>query len=349
MERRVPPKSEPGAGLGPDEVVLRGRLVDPAGRPVPGATFSVYGRQVERATTDAAGLFETPPMPYLAGDQLLAWGTRVSGVGEAQTYFSRSTYTGGTTVELGDRPLDYPCAVDFEDGLFPANDLNGEVRSIAVFDDGSGPALYVGGTFTTARGITVNRVARWDGTSWSALGSGLRTSSAGSVDALKVFDDGTGPKLHAGGSFTLSGAATVRYVAKWTGSAWVEVGGNLNGQVLALGVHDAGSGAQLYATGAFTTSGATTYNRIARLSGSSWTPMGSGLNGTGRALASFGGSLYVGGSFTTAGGVSASRIARWNGTSWSAVGSGVTGGTTIQVNALTPWNDGSGEVLAVGG
>ena len=138
-------------------------------------------------------------------------------------------------------------------------------------------------------------------------------------------------------------------MAKWTGASWVQVGGNLNGQVLALGVHDSGGGPELFAAGTFTTSGSTTYNRIARLSGSSWVTMGSGLNGTGRALASYGGALYVGGSFTTAGGGSASRIARWDGSSWSAVGSGVAGGTTIRVNALLPWDDGSGEVLAVGG
>ncbi|KAB2965485.1 MAG: hypothetical protein F9K16_01750, partial [Thermoanaerobaculia bacterium] len=267
----------------------------------------------------------------------------------AQSYLSRSIHTGGTTVELGDRSLDYPCAVDFENGLFPTNDLNGEVRAMTVFDDGSGPALYVGGTFTTARGLAVNRVARWDGSSWSALGPGLTASSSPSVDALIVFDDGSGPKLYAGGRFTSSGGATVRYVAKWNGTAWTQVGGNLNGQVLALAVHDSGAGPQLFATGTFTTSGSTTYNRIARLSGSSWVTLGTGLNSTGRALASFGGALYVGGSFSSAGGVAASRIARWNGASWSAVGSGVSGGSTVLVKALTTWDDGSGEVLAVGG
>src|SRR5690606_19719056 len=118
------------------------------------------------------------PMPYLSGDRLLAWGNRVGVHGVAQSHLSRSIHTGGTTIELGDRPLDYPCAVDFENGLFPTNDLNGEVRAMTVFDDGSGPALYVGGTFPTARGLAVNRVARWDGSSWTALGPGLTASSS---------------------------------------------------------------------------------------------------------------------------------------------------------------------------
>ena len=32
--------------------------------------------------------------------------------------------------------------------------------------------LYAGGDFTTAGGVTANRIAGWNGTSWSALGVG---------------------------------------------------------------------------------------------------------------------------------------------------------------------------------
>ena len=80
-----------------------------------------------------------------------------------------------------------------------------------VFDDGSGPALYAGGVFTTAGGVTVNRIAQWDGTRWSALGSGMN----GSVSALTVYDDGTGPVLYAGGRFTTAGGRASSNIGKW--------------------------------------------------------------------------------------------------------------------------------------
>lgn len=35
-----------------------------------------------------------------------------------------------------------------------------------------GTDLYVGGEFTIAGDVVANRIARWDGTSWSALGTG---------------------------------------------------------------------------------------------------------------------------------------------------------------------------------
>src|SRR5689334_19100674 len=56
----------------------------------------------------------------------------------------------------------------------------------ATFDDGTGPALYVAGSFLDAGDVAANRVAKWDGTKWSAVGDGM---DAG-VAALAVFDDG---------------------------------------------------------------------------------------------------------------------------------------------------------------
>lgn len=52
------------------------------------------------------------------------------------------------------------------------------VVALAVFDDGSGPALYAGGTITSASGPPVGRIARWDGAPLSLVsgttpGSGL--------------------------------------------------------------------------------------------------------------------------------------------------------------------------------
>ena len=36
--------------------------------------------------------------------------------------------------------------------------------------------LIAAGSFTTAGGVTVNRIARWDGSTWSALGTGMNNS-----------------------------------------------------------------------------------------------------------------------------------------------------------------------------
>jgi hypothetical protein len=101
------------------------------------------------------------------------------------------------------------------------------IAELAVFDDGSGPALYVGGRFSSIGGVTARNIAKWDGTSWSALGAGLGTTND-IVHALAVFDDGAGPRLYAGGDIGSYG-----YVARWNGAGWDARSGT-NGPVSAL-------------------------------------------------------------------------------------------------------------------
>ncbi len=50
---------------------------------------------------------------------------------------------------------------------------NSTVRAFAVDALGN---LYAGGFFTFAGGVAANYIARWDGTSWSALGTGINDS-----------------------------------------------------------------------------------------------------------------------------------------------------------------------------
>lgn len=48
------------------------------------------------------------------------------------------------------------------------NNPSGDVLALAV----SGNDLYIGGDFTTAGGFTANHVAKWNGTSWTAVARG---------------------------------------------------------------------------------------------------------------------------------------------------------------------------------
>jgi hypothetical protein len=228
------------------------------------------------------------------------------------------------------------------------------VLALTGFDDGTGPALYVGGAFMTAGGVVANRIAKWNGNQWAPLGSGMD----GAVRALKCFDDGTGSALYAGGTFTTAGDVAANRIAKWDGTQWAPLGSGMSGGidtgVLALTVFDDGTGCALYAGGDFTTAGSVTANRIAKWDGNQWAPLGSGMSGGAlftsvNALRCFddgtGAALYAGGEFTTAGGVAANHIAKWDGTQWSPLGSGMNG----NMYALTVFDDGSGPALYAGG
>ena len=169
--------------------------------------------------------------------------------------------------------------------------------------------------FHTAGGVIVNNIAKWNGSSWSALGSGVN----GNVNAIVV----SGSDVYAGGWFTTAGGVSANRIAKWNGTSWSALGSGVNNWVYAIAVN----GSDVYAGGYFTTAGGDSANCIAKWNGSSWSALGSGVDSETfpgvHAIAVSGSDVYAGGTFTTAGGVSANRIAKWNGASWSALGSGV--------------------------
>jgi hypothetical protein len=215
---------------------------------------------------------------------------------------------------------------------------NGTVSAVAF--DGSGN-LYAGGSFATAGGVTVNCVAKWDGSAWSALGTGMIPSNLDSLVVRDLAVDSAG-NLYASGEFTMAGGVPgTSLIAKWDGSAWSALGSGPPFQVTALAVF----GTDLYVGGGVSN------GNIAKWNGSVWSALGTGLtNGSGggfvTALAVDGmGNLYACGVFTTAGGAPANNIAKWNGTAWSALGSGVSPGSTVSSMALAV----SGTDLYVGG
>ncbi len=217
-------------------------------------------------------------------------------------------------VMVNDAEAVYPVRIDptFSDadwssmGGMPGTD--GDVYASVV--DASGN-LYIGGSFTVVGETTANGIAKWNGTSWSALGSGMN----GNVSALAL----SGSDLYAGGGFTTAGGVATTNIAKWEGTNWSALGSGLNGVVDALAL----SGSDLYAGGDFSTAGGVAANCVAKWNGSNWSALGSGLNGVVYALALSGSDLYAGGNFTTAGGNSANFVAKWDGSSWSALGSGM--------------------------
>ena len=191
---------------------------------------------------------------------------------------------------------------------------------------------------------------------WLPVASGSGQSN-GAVYTLRHFDDGTGAKVYAGGSFTILNGIPASHIARWNGRTWEPVGAGLNGYVDVLEVFDDGSGPALYALGSFAGS-------VARWNGKAWTIIG-GLSmywdthiPTVYAATVFddgsGEALYVGGHFDYAGGNAANGLAKWNGKVWTPVGNSLNFGAYF--TSLAVFDAGAGRslyaaagVLGVGG
>lgn len=148
----------------------------------------------------------------------------------------------------------------------------GYARAMTVFDD----ALYVGGVFSEAGGVPANGVAKWDGQAWTGFGSGLTDPVY--VNSVAIFDDGGGPKLFAGGRFTMAGGGSAARIAMWDGAAWHPVGGGFDETVDHLVVADDGRGPALFASGLFRSAGAVSTRHVARWDGQEWTAPGGGVD-----------------------------------------------------------------------
>jgi hypothetical protein len=219
--------------------------------------------------------------------------------------------------------------------------LNGPSSTLSAVAVAANGDVYVGGQFTAVGAVLANSIARWDGTSWQALGNGTAPAAGsnngvnGSVFALAVL----GTDLYVGGTFsqafTPAGSQPLSRVARWDGTAWNGLG---NGATAATSTNNGTSdivfalavqGTDLYVGGQFaganSAAGQQALSRVARWDGTAWNGLGNvaatgtnnGVNNTVNALAVGGTDLYVGGAFTlassTAGTSPLNRLARWDG------------------------------------
>jgi hypothetical protein len=205
--------------------------------------------------------------------------------------------------------------------------------------------LVVGGKFTIAGNGLASNIARWNGSTWSALGTGI--TGTATVYALTSLPNG---ELFVGGSFNTSvsgpgGGFTSRFIARWNGSAWFLISlPSVNGAVYALKSIPSGNNGSVIVGGRFTSVEGYPANKIALWNNAQyiWYRFGTGVGIPNegspevRALATLpSGDIIAGGKFDIATGVSANNIARWNGSAWSPLGSGVGNSLTATVYALT--------------
>ena len=163
---------------------------------------------------------------YIAQWDGLAWSTLGGGItsGQGSKVFALTVYNGallvgGTFEEAGGVPAAHIARWDgaawsaVGAGVnSPVGPLAPSVNSFAVFRGD----LILGGRFQSAGGQQANRIARWDGTAYTPLGSGLNDE----VNVVTVYDD----RVIVGGRFNSAGGIPIAQIAQWDGSAWSTMG-----------------------------------------------------------------------------------------------------------------------------
>ena len=192
------------------------------------------------------------------------------------------------------------------------------MNAIAV----SGNNVYVGGTFTNSGAVAANYIAKWDGSTWSALTTGVSGGATPGVNAIAI----NGTDVYVGGGFTTAGSGPAMRIAKWNGITWSAVG---TGDSPAARTIWFGQSPSTPATSMSAAISEPPAAAAPRTSPSGMARHGRpsarapGLPGNMvRAITINGSDVVVGGDFTTAGGIGANRMARWDGSTWWAFGTG---------------------------
>ena len=288
-------------GLGMNGAVLT--LVVSSNAPFPGGDFLYAGGDFTMTTNNGGGKATVNHIAKWNGFEWSALGSGVGGPVYALAVSGSDVYAGGkfTTVTnngSGKVTVNHIAKWDgnywsalgsgMSDG--PGSSFYSSVAALAV----SGNDVYAGGGFRSAGGTAATNIAKWNGSSWSALGLPI----GGYLPFVSVLAV-SGSNVYAAGGY---------YIAKWDGSAWSRW--EMDSGVTTLAV----SGSNLYVGGGFTTIGGSiggsNFNYIAKWNGSTWSTLGSGTVGAVHALAMSGSNLYVGGDFTIAGGKVSAYVAR---------------------------------------
>ena len=212
---------------------------------------------------------------------------------------SGNLYVGGYFDSIGGKPANNIAKWNHSTSSWESllGGLGSEVNALALGPSGN---LYA---------AEINKVKKWNGTSWSSLGSGF-TGTMVVLLALAVDQSGN---VYAGGSFDYADGVPANNVAKWktTLSTWDAMAGGLRqtgwsnptGQVFDM---TAGSDGNIYLAGSFNTTESISIIGIAKwkVASSSWEALPAGGGGLAVAADSYG-NIYT-------------QPGRWSGSTWEA-------------------------------
>jgi len=270
-------------------------VVSPAGSPLPPLTYSATGLVGSDAITSLTeSTTATSSSP--AGMYPITVSAAVFAPGNVTTY--AVTYVPGVLTLT---------APSVWQSLTDGGGTDGRVLATLT----AGTDLYVSGDFTQVGGVAANGIARFDGSAWHALGTGLGQGppgmSSGQGGQMAMIDG----ILYVSGYFGSAGGVPALDVASWDGTSWHSLG---------AGLPHVPESACVY-RGKLVVGGGTP-PWVATWDGTSWTTIGSGTGGWVYSLLPYQGGIVAAGDLATFGGVS-SGIAFWNGSAWSGLGSGL--------------------------
>ena len=209
---------------------------------------------------------------------------------------------GGRFTMAGDQTVNHVARWDGEEwhpmgsGVGNSNHRTPDVQAFTIYQGD----LVAGGSFDLAGGEEAHFIARWDGSTWHPVGSGLQKIDFGGIYDFTIYEG----NLVAAGRFNMADGETT-HAARLINGEWQPMGTGISAGALEI------FEGELYVAGLFINEDSELENRIARWDGSAWQPVGVADAGS-NALITYRGNLVAGGMFTTKDGEVVNHVARWS-------------------------------------
>ncbi|MFO0861362.1 MAG: hypothetical protein U0570_12470 [Phycisphaerales bacterium] len=219
--------------------------------------------------------------------------------------------------------------------------VNFQVNALAERANGE---IIAAGGFTTAGGLPAANIARWDGSNWSPLGTGISRGTLAYSWISCLFALPTG-ELLAGGMFGDAGGVPVKSLAVWDGGHWSGFADGVDGTIWSVARAPNGL---MYFGGSFSANTIESFPRgqnAVAWDGTNWLKLGAGVSGSAGlspvrdACVMKSGDVVFGGDLSSAGGANTSSIALWNSAQWSGLANGLP--RAVQRTVVLP----SGELI----
>lgn len=234
------------------------------------------------------------------------------------------------------------------------------IKAVTPLNDGSGK-LYVGGNFTSYKGVAINRIMRLNSDASIDTSFNVGTGFVGNVQVIAKTTDGSN-RIYVGGNFTSYNGTSITRIARINPNGSLDTSFDPvvgpNAVVLCMAVTNDGSN-QLYIGGQFITYNGTSKRFMVRLNSNgsldtSWAPViGNTTNPFVNAMSlavDGSGDLYIGGAFTQINAASSNcvRIARINSNGTLDAGFATGVGANQPLFAIIALNDGTFRIAGGG-
>ncbi|MFZ1704203.1 MAG: hypothetical protein WAT79_07640 [Saprospiraceae bacterium] len=246
-------------------------------------------------------------------------------------------------------------------------DINGEAagdrsgQSVALSNDGSRVAIGAGLNDGNGSNSGHVRVYSWNGTAWMQMGADINGEAASDQSGISLALSFDGTRVAIGATNNDGNGSNSGHVRvySWNGTTWVQMGGDINGEV----ANDySGNSVSISSDGTRVAIGASSKDgngtdsghvRVYSWNGTAWIQIGSDINGDASgdqcgisvSLSANGNIVAVGASTNVGNGLRSGqvRVFEWNNSDWVQMGSSMVGSAFLETfgRSVSISNDGT--------